>query len=121
MDLKLLGRRIKEARLEKKMTIDALADNINKNKSTISRYEHGEIQSINLSIIENIAQVLNVNPAWLIGKDDRKYIIKDINEVVAEFKDSLTNNYVTVNGRQINPDEINLILNNIDMVLKLMK
>lgn len=68
MDRTLLGKRIKEARTLRDYTLDALANAIGLNKSTVSRYERGEIESPKLPVIEAIANELHVNPSWLIGK-----------------------------------------------------
>ena len=68
MDKTLLGKRIKEARIARDYTLDSLAAAIGLNKSTVSRYERGEIENPKLPVIEAIANELRVNPAWLIGK-----------------------------------------------------
>ena len=70
MDKTLLGRRIKEARIAHDYTLDDLANAIGVNKSTVSRYERGEIEKPKLPVIESIANELRVNAAWLIGKTD---------------------------------------------------
>lgn len=72
MDKILLGKRIKEARLARDYTLDELASAICVNKSTISRYEHGEIDMPKLPVIESIANELHTNPSWLCGKSDDK-------------------------------------------------
>lgn len=72
MDKKLLGQRIKEARIARDLTIDELASTVGLNKSTISRYERGEIESPKLPVIESIGSALSTNPSWLIGKSQDK-------------------------------------------------
>ena len=75
MDLKLLGNRIKDARLGANLTLDDLASAIGVNKSTVSRYERGEIEKPKLPVIESIANALQVNPSWLIGKSTDRYFL----------------------------------------------
>ena len=70
MDKALLGHRIKEARSLRDYTLDDLARAIGLNKSTVSRYEHGEIEKPKLPVIESIANELRVSASWLIGKSD---------------------------------------------------
>lgn len=70
MDKVQLGKRIKDARSSRALTIDELATAVGVNKSTISRYERGEIETPKLPVIEAIANVLSVNPSWLIGKSN---------------------------------------------------
>lgn len=70
MDKILLGKRIKEARALRRVTLDEVANAICLNKSTLSRYERGEIETPKLLVIEAIADCLRVNPSWLVGKSD---------------------------------------------------
>lgn len=72
MDIKLLGHRIKSAREARELSIDEVASEIGVNKSTISRYERGEIERPKLPVINALADILCVNPAWLVGKDENK-------------------------------------------------
>lgn len=72
MDVKLLGNRIKSAREARDLSVDEVASAIGVNKSTISRYERGEIERPKLPVINSLANVLCVNPSWLIGKDENK-------------------------------------------------
>ena len=75
---KEIGRRIYEKRTEKEMTLKELGSRVGVASTTILRYEKGEISKIKLPVIESIANVLEVDPAWLILKSDRptKYIPK---------------------------------------------
>lgn len=72
MDRALLGLRIKEARIDREYNIEDLADAIGVHKSTISRYERGEIENPKMPVIESIGNALHVNPAWLVGKSEDK-------------------------------------------------
>lgn len=65
-----IGNRIKHARNLRKVTLDEIAKKVGVAKSTIQRYENGKIESIKLPVVESIANALNVNPAWLVGKSD---------------------------------------------------
>lgn len=70
MDKQLLGQRIKWARTKREVTLDDMAQKIGINKSTISRYERGEIENPKIPVIDAMANYLHVNPSWLIGKSD---------------------------------------------------
>lgn len=65
-----IGKRIEERRRELDYTLDYIAVRIGVAKSTIQRYEKGQINKIKLPVIESIAGVLHVNPNWLIGNTD---------------------------------------------------
>ncbi len=62
-----IGLRIKEKRKEKKMSADELGKCLGKDRSTIYRYEKGDIENLPLDILEPIAKALDTTPAYLMG------------------------------------------------------
>lgn len=72
MNKKQLGDRIHDTRIAREITLEQLASAVGVNKSTISRYERGEIDAPRLPVIDAIANALCVNPAWLVGKSEDK-------------------------------------------------
>lgn len=68
----ILGKRIKDRRIELSKTQGEIAKEIGVATSTIQRYEAASIGKIKLPVVEAIARVLNVSPEWLIGKSDIK-------------------------------------------------
>lgn len=70
MDNKLIGNRIESRRKSLGLTMEYVASEIGVAKSTVQRYEKGSIKKIKLPVLEAIARVLDVNPAWLCGKSD---------------------------------------------------
>ena len=70
MDNIEIGKRIKQARESRKMSQEELGSLLGLNKSSIQRYESGQVQRIKLPILENMAKILNVNPNWLVLKAD---------------------------------------------------
>lgn len=62
-----IGLRIKERRKELKMSADELAKRLGKDRSTIYRYEKGDIENLPLDILEPIAKALQTTPAFLMG------------------------------------------------------
>lgn len=70
-----IGKRIKEAREEKRIDVPFIAMNTGLNKSTIYRYENGEVKRVKKPVIESIANILGVNPLWLTGESDIKHKI----------------------------------------------
>ena len=59
--------RIKEKRKELKMSADELGRRLGKDRSTIYRYEKGDIENLPLDILEPIAKALNTTPQYLMG------------------------------------------------------
>lgn len=62
-----IGTRIKERRKELKMSADELGKRLGKDRSTIYRYEKGDIENLPLDILEPIAKALETTPQYLMG------------------------------------------------------
>lgn len=84
MDHKAIGLRIETRRKELELTLAQVAGEINVAPSTIQRYEKGNFDKIKMPVIEAIASVLQVNPAWIIGKTDDA-MIYDENGIPVPF------------------------------------
>lgn len=65
-----IGNRIYGRRTELGLTMDDVARKIGVAKSTVQRYETGQIKKIKLPVIESIAAALYVNPDWIIGNTE---------------------------------------------------
>lgn len=68
---KQIGFRIRSRREQLEMNQSDLAKIAGVNKSTIQRYESGEIERIKLPVIQALAERMGVNPEWLILKTDQ--------------------------------------------------
>lgn len=68
MDSKVIGKRIEQRRQQLGLTLDDIATEIGVARSTVQRYEKGNIKKIKMPVIEAIARVLNVDPAWVCCK-----------------------------------------------------
>lgn len=77
--------RLREALSEANLTQQELADKSHIGKSSISHYINGTNEPGNKSAYQ-IAEVLKVNPAWLMGLDAPKHLYKlDIEEMQIEL------------------------------------
>ena len=65
-----IGQRIKERRKALAMSAEDLAKRLGKDRSTIYRYEKGDIENLPLDILEPIAQALSTTPAFLMGWEE---------------------------------------------------
>lgn len=61
-----IGERIKQRRLELNLSVDELAQKLNKNRATIYRYENNDIENMPTSVLEPLAKVLQTTPAHLM-------------------------------------------------------
>ena len=62
-----IGQRIKQRRKELKMSADELGQRLGKDRSTIYRYEKGDIENLPLDVLEPIAEALRTTPQFLMG------------------------------------------------------
>ena len=69
-DIIEIGKRIKLCREQRGMTQGELGERLGLNKSTIQRYETGQIAKIKLPILESMAAELEVNAEYLALKND---------------------------------------------------
>lgn len=67
-----VGQRIKERRIELGMSAEKLGELLGKNRSTIYRYENGDIENMPIDILPTIADVLHTTPAVLMGWDQKQ-------------------------------------------------
>lgn len=89
---KEIGNRIKSRRKELNLTQEQIGNTIGVAKSTIQRYENGLIIDLKMPVIQAIANVLKVNPSWLILKSEEKEISID------PQKQLLNSNYEKLNA-----------------------
>lgn len=83
----MVGERIKEARQRAGLTQTQLSEAAYVSKSTLSQYERG-LRVPELSLLERIADILQISPAELAGwaphlttpKDDRDYLARLLRE-----------------------------------------
>ena len=65
-----ISKRIKNRRQELGMSVEELADMLNKNKATIYRYENGDIGKVPYDILEPLSEALDVSIGYLLGSED---------------------------------------------------
>jgi len=64
-----IGTRIKQKRLEQKLTLLEVANAIGVQEATVQRYESGIIKTLKQDTIAKLANVLNTTPSFLMGWD----------------------------------------------------
>lgn len=66
-----LSRKIKELRLQRKMTLEQVGDIVGVGKSTVRKWETGMIANMKRDKISLLAKALGTTPAYLMGwKED---------------------------------------------------
>lgn len=61
------GKRIKQRRKELGLSADKLAEDLGVSRSTIFRYEKGDIEKVPAESLQKIADTLQISPAYLMG------------------------------------------------------
>jgi transcriptional regulator with XRE-family HTH domain len=81
-----VAQRIKARRKELGLSADALAEAIGKNRSTIFRYERGDIDKLPIDILKPIAAALKTTPEYLMGWDEAQKNNDVIADVVVRMR-----------------------------------
>lgn len=76
-----VGQRIKQRRKELGVSADKLAKSLGKDRSTIFRYEKGDIEKLPIDILEPIAKALNTTPEYLMGWEE----VQKKNDVMSDI------------------------------------
>lgn len=107
-----IGKRINERRKELKISAEELGKRLNKDRSTIYRYENGDIENLPLDILEPIAKALETTPAYLMGWENPENIENMKIELLGKEGAAEVNELATILKR-INKDEgfRNLLIN----------
>jgi transcriptional regulator with XRE-family HTH domain len=100
-----IGERIKQRRKELGMSADKLGEILGKDRSTIFRYEKGDIENLPLDILQPIAKALMTTPQYLMGWSDDKKTTPSDNLKLTEGEELLLNLF-----RQIPEDQQKVFL-----------
>lgn len=65
-----VGKRIQARRKKLNISVDDLAKRLGKNRTTIYRYEKGDIENLPLDALKPLAEILETSPAYLMGWED---------------------------------------------------
>ena len=120
-DNKLIGSRIKQRREQLNLTQEDLGTHLSLNKSTINRYESGEVKKIKLPILHAVAKFLDVDPNWLALKtNDMGSFSKSLEKSAPVSEDALSNDEKLLIDlfRQIPSESRPLVLTMIKAALK---
>ncbi|SLM97819.1 LexA repressor [Brachybacterium faecium] len=66
-----IGERMKLRRNELKISADLVAEKLGVSRSTIFRYEKGEIEKLPTNILSSIAEILKTTPSYLMGWEEQ--------------------------------------------------
>lgn len=92
-----VGSLIKNARLEKKMTQEELAEKVGVKKSAVAKWENGRVSEIKRSNLKKLSDALGLNPNTLLGDIERDpvgvaheladiYLDTELRDMIAAYK-----------------------------------
>ena len=83
LDYKVIGKRLKKARLDKNLTQEQLSEKLEISIPFLSRIETGS-SPVNLKRLNQICSLLDISEASILtgaSKEPNKYLINDFNEL----------------------------------------
>lgn len=80
-----IGKQIRTFRKMRKLTLDELSNVLHKSKSTISKYERGEI-SVDIETLYEIADALQIHVEQLLYRDSKRTVISSQDTIPTFFR-----------------------------------
>lgn len=115
------GDRIKNLRIQNKMTLEEVGERIGVSKQTLYKYENNIITNIPSDKIEGLAQIFNVSPALIMGwNDTSKEYYKDpeVSEYAQAVKDNPNLRILFDASKDMSKDDIDFVVNMIEGLKK---
>lgn len=81
-----IGDRIKNRRKYLRMSAEELGKRLGKDRSTIYRYEKGDIENLPLDILEPIAEALETTPQYLMGWEEVRKKNDTLSDIVIRLQ-----------------------------------
>lgn len=69
VNFKKIGERLRFARKNSQLSLEEVGKIINIHKGSVSRWENGKTEKIQLPVLEKLADIYNVDVMWLMGYD----------------------------------------------------
>mgnify|MGYP000854391266 FL=1 len=113
-----VGEKIKLRRKELRISADDLADAVGVSRSTIFRYEKGDIEKVGPEVLKKIADKLRVSPADLMGWSGEEDEKEMSNDYTSSDLRKMAENAKTFDGKPLNEDDVEAIKNIIEIYLK---
>lgn len=103
-----VGNRMKNIRKKQGISADTLADNIGVSRSTVFRYEKGDIEKMPIDVVANVAEALHVSLPDLMGIENDS-IQKKINDIVYNLSSDRQQNVYNYAERQLAEQNNNVV------------
>ena len=121
-----LGEKIKARRIELGLSVDQIAEKIDRNRATVYRYENSDIGDIPTGVLETLAKALSTTPAELMGWEDdglndrdKKDIAQTMEQFILQLGDP--KQALMFDGEPLDEESRDLLLDSLEKSLKLGK
>ncbi len=84
---KIMAKRLKELRLSRGMTQEAVGKIIGVQKAAIQKYEKGDVENIKTSSIKKLSEFYGVSPAYILGFAEKTEEEKKLGEILKIFRE----------------------------------
>ncbi|MCK2081593.1 XRE family transcriptional regulator [Lacticaseibacillus casei] len=99
-----VGERMKTIRKQKGISADSLAAKIGVSRSTVFRYEKGDIEKVPIEVVAKVANALNIKPEVLMGlKADT--VVDKIHDTVVQLHPERQQKVYTYAEKQLNEQQ----------------
>lgn len=112
-----VGERIKLRRKELKISADTLAERVGVSRSTIFRYEKGDIEKVGPEVLKKISETLNISPADLMGWEEETETTTETGYSETDLR-KLAESAKTFDGKPLSESDIQAIQNIIKIYLQ---
>lgn len=115
------GDKIKNLRIQNKMTLEEVGERIGVSKQTLYKYENNIITNIPSDKIESLAKLFNVSPALIMGWNDTPeeyYIDPEVSEYAQAVKDNPNLRILFDASKDMSKDDIDFVVNMIEGLKK---
>jgi transcriptional regulator with XRE-family HTH domain len=72
--------------MELGLSVDELAERVGKSRATVYRYESDNIDSMPISVLEDLARILRTTPGDLLTSDNPTTLTKDEKTLIETFR-----------------------------------
>lgn len=98
----MIGKRMKQIRNERSISLTELSQLVHKSPSTLSRYEKNQIVKLDSEVVAAIAKALDTSAAYLMGMTDDPNLMFDISLEYFESKED--HSTILVTDDEMSPD-----------------
>ena len=115
-----MGNRIRDLRIAAGLTQEQLGEKVGLQKSAIAKYENGKTENMKRSVIQKMAEVLGVSPAYLMGfeEDTPYYIDPEAAELAMEIANRKDLRILFDATRDISAEEMAVIIRMVEGLKK---